>query len=329
MLASSLLAATAWAAGNPCEVRSRPSTSFNAAAGTLQRYASDSGLAGGEAPAAVFPGGEPGTGRPEPSAETLLGAQYGGEWYEDGTPTYYIGLTAGAVTLADATAEVDGAIRAHLGSSEAAFLEGHTTVLPVPYSPAQLQADQARLQAELAGAPSDGVLSIGQGVGEAAGGGEDYWPQVQVVLGAGATEADCEAVLALIGPYDGAASLIRTEEREPIADGGVEPVVAHPVRGHAEKRRLLHLSGRVVAGVLHLKLLMPARTSGAIRITVSPRGRHRMARILRTVQAEDREVVQLALRLPRADRAAGLVMLQVDASVPASGLSGSVDVPAR
>jgi hypothetical protein len=323
--------ASASGALNACELRSAPTTAISPAAVPLQGEAEDSGLEGGRAPV------EGGTPLPGPTAEELLGAQYGGQWFEDATPTYYIGLLAGALTSAEATARADAVMHANLGASEAAFLETHTVVLEVPYSPAELQADRARIQAELQAALPGVPVSAGLGVGEADGASADYWPQVDVTLMGSATEADCETALALLAPYGGAASVTRTSG-EAVAAAQIEP--APPRLGQTPRPSAPgpttrgsspgapHIEGRLTRGVLRLTLRLPAGTSGAIRITISPFAHRRLARILRTLRSSHPGVLRLTIPLARVDRRRRLGRIVVSATVVASGASSSVTLRA-
>lgn len=247
---------------------------------------------------ANIPGGEP------EEIEPVLGNQFASAWFENklGHARFYVGLTSGAMTLATATEAVDAILARRVSPGELPFIEAHTVVLEVPYSPAEISAAQNAIQAELLSVLPAGSFQTGQTVGADAGANRPgEWPLVSVELARGVSQADCETVEGLLAPYGGKVALLHSE-RELIvspavglsAPGGPElPGSPHssyngraPLSAPRSVPDVIGIRASVRGGRLELGLRIPGGRRGRLRVSVrlTRHGRlvHTMARVVRS-----------------------------------------------
>ncbi len=326
--------AGALAANPACEVREAPGEALSPGAVPLQGEVQSAGLEAIEATVGG-PGEQPPPVDHADFAENLLGAQYGGMWFANAAPAFYLGLTAGPLSVAEATALLDGVLRKNLAPEAAANVEAHLRVQPVPYSPSELKAIQAAITPELF-AEFPGELSTGQGVGEAGGGSLNYFPQVSVILNRNATEADCEAILRLIAPYGSAVSLLRTDDGPPVAEIGVGPAVtpggkplAAKPKGRAPHGVGLHAG--LAGGRLRLALTLAPRGARAVRVEVLlVRRAGRPARIVRVLRTDGAGRLVAWIGMPGSFTRASELRVEASAEIAGRRLTGAVVLhPAR
>lgn len=262
---------------------------------------------------AHVPGGE------AEELEPVLGGQFGSAWFENGLghARFYVGLTPGPMTIATATEAVDATLARKVSSGELPFIEAHTVVLEVPYSPAELSSAQSAIAAQLQSVLPAGSFTTGQTVGPRAGADRPgEWPLVVVELARRVGQAECETVEGLLAPFVGKVSLFHSESELEFIPAvglstpggpmrpGTPPPPTQTARAPSSSPRSvwdaigIHASAR--GHRLEVTLRIPDRRHGRLRVSVRLMRDGRLIRAMaRIVRSRGRDSILSRSSSPR------------------------------